>query len=71
MLPAKVREKLGLKHGTNLALHVRKDGLLLRTQAQAIKLAQEYFSRLPRGRMLLSDELIQDRRREARREWST
>ncbi|HYL76828.1 MAG TPA: AbrB/MazE/SpoVT family DNA-binding domain-containing protein [Bryobacteraceae bacterium] len=71
LLPVKVREKLDLKQGSKLTLHLGKDSLRLTTQAQAIKRAQEYFSRLPRGRMLASDELIQERRREARREWST
>jgi AbrB family looped-hinge helix DNA binding protein len=71
LLPAKVRQKLDLKQGSKLALKFSTRGLVLTTQAQAIKRAQEYFSRLPRGRMLASEELIQERRREARREWSS
>jgi len=36
--------------------------------AKALRQAQEYFSRLRPARKLLSEELIEERRREARRE---
>jgi AbrB family looped-hinge helix DNA binding protein len=71
LLPAKVRKELDLKQGSKLGLKVGKDGLILTSQAQAIKRAQAYFSRLrPKG-VLWSEELIEERRREARREQST
>jgi hypothetical protein len=48
---------------------LEKEQLILWTRAEALRKAQAYLSRFrPKGGKLLSDELIEDRRKEARRE---
>jgi hypothetical protein len=48
---------------------VNEEQLVLQTRSQVLREVQEVFSRYrPKGGKLLSDELIADRRREARRE---
>ena len=69
LLPAKVRKQLKLKKGSELIARLDKQQLVLNTRAEAIRQVQEFFARYrPTGGKLLSDELIEDRRREARRE---
>ena len=69
LLPAKVRKQLKLKKGSELIARLDKQQLVLNTRAEAIRQVQEFFARYrPKGGKLLSDELIEDRRREARRE---
>jgi bifunctional DNA-binding transcriptional regulator/antitoxin component of YhaV-PrlF toxin-antitoxin module len=69
LLPAKVRKALKLEKGTKVIGRVEKEQVILWTQAQALRKAQEYFSQFRKeGDKLLSDELIEDRREEARRE---
>ena len=69
MLPAKIRKQLKLRQGSELIARVSKKELVLQTRLQALREVQEFFSRFrPKGGKLLSDELIEDRRREARRE---
>ena len=69
LLPAKVRKQLKLEKGTVVIGRLDKEQLILWTRAQALREAQAYFSQFrPKGGKLLSDELIEDRRKEARRE---
>jgi bifunctional DNA-binding transcriptional regulator/antitoxin component of YhaV-PrlF toxin-antitoxin module len=69
LLPAKVRKQMNLRKDTQLIARLEKQKLVLNTRAEALRKAQEFFSKLrPKGGKLLSDELIEDRRREARRE---
>ncbi len=67
-LPAEVRRALGLKGATEVVLTIDDDAVRLRTPAQTLehirRLARPYK---PKGR-LASDELILERRAEARRE---
>jgi hypothetical protein len=60
---------LNLSKDTQLIARLEKQKLVLNTRAEALREVQEFFSKLrPKGGKLLSDELIEDRRREARRE---
>jgi bifunctional DNA-binding transcriptional regulator/antitoxin component of YhaV-PrlF toxin-antitoxin module len=68
LLPAKIRKQLKLQQGSTLVGQVKKDQLLLQTRMQALREVQAYFSQFRRKGKLLSEELIEDRRREARRE---
>jgi DNA-binding transcriptional regulator/RsmH inhibitor MraZ len=69
LLPAKVRKQLKLEKGAVVIGRVEKEQLILWTRAEALRKAQAYFSQFrPKGGKLLSDELIEDRREEARRE---
>jgi len=68
LLPAKIRKQLKLERGTELIARLDKQRLVLNTRAQALREVQQFFSsRRPAG-TLWSDEIIKDRRREARRE---
>jgi bifunctional DNA-binding transcriptional regulator/antitoxin component of YhaV-PrlF toxin-antitoxin module len=69
LLPANVRKRLKLQQGSVIVARLDKDQLVLKSQAQAIREAQEYFSQFrKKGDKLWSDELIEERREEARRE---
>ena len=69
LLPAKVRKQLKLKKGSELVAHVNEEQLVLQTRSQALREVQEFFAQFrPKSGKLHSDELIEDRRREARRE---
>lgn len=68
VIPASFRKALGIKAGATLALRLRQGRIEVMTRAQAIKAAQTLVRRfVPVGRDL-SNELVADRRREARRE---
>ena len=68
LIPAKVRKQLNLQQGSQLIATLDKQRLVLNTRAEALRRAQEYFSQFrPKG-TLWSDEIIRDRRKEARRE---
>jgi bifunctional DNA-binding transcriptional regulator/antitoxin component of YhaV-PrlF toxin-antitoxin module len=57
LLPAKVRKQMNLRKDTTLIAKLEKQKLVLNTRAEALRKAQEFFSKLrPKGR------------REARRE---
>ncbi|MBZ5608134.1 MAG: AbrB/MazE/SpoVT family DNA-binding domain-containing protein [Acidobacteriia bacterium] len=67
LLPAKVRKQLNLRRGSELIGRVGDDRVTFKSRAQALKEAQEHFSRQRPSGKLWSEELIQERRREARR----
>jgi AbrB family looped-hinge helix DNA binding protein len=71
LLPAKLRKQLHLRQGSELIVQMGKESLLLKTRSQALRRAQEYFSALRPKNELWSEELIKERRREARRERAT
>jgi AbrB family looped-hinge helix DNA binding protein len=68
-LPAELRHKLGIEPGQELILAEDNQGIRLQTFAQAVQAAQEAFApyRIP-GQSVV-DELIRDRREEAKREY--
>jgi bifunctional DNA-binding transcriptional regulator/antitoxin component of YhaV-PrlF toxin-antitoxin module len=68
LLPAKLRKQLKLKKGTELIARVNEDQLVLQTRLQALRDAQAYFSKFRPAGTLWSEELVKERRREARRE---
>lgn len=77
VLPADVREQLKIKSGDPIALILEKDGTMsLKTRDVAIKNLRGMFKHLAVPGKLASDELIAERRREAKmedrkfREWS-
>ncbi len=68
VIPAEIRLKMGIKPGDMLFLTVEADVLKIESQRSRIRHVQESLRRLiPSGR-ILSDELIADRREEARQE---
>jgi bifunctional DNA-binding transcriptional regulator/antitoxin component of YhaV-PrlF toxin-antitoxin module len=69
LLPVKVRKQLKLQQGSVIIARLDKEQIVLKSQAQALREVQEYFSRFRKKcDKLWSDELIEDRREEARRE---
>ena len=69
VIPASVRRQLALKPGDVLAFRVVDGRVLMTTQETALRKLQAMFAEQPpRIGVLLSDELIAERRAEARRE---
>jgi AbrB family looped-hinge helix DNA binding protein len=68
LLPAKVRKQLNVREGSELIAKLDKQQLVLNTRAEALRQVQEFFSRRRPAGVLWSEEIIKDRRREARRE---
>jgi bifunctional DNA-binding transcriptional regulator/antitoxin component of YhaV-PrlF toxin-antitoxin module len=63
-----MREAMGLRPGETLEVSLEEDGLRLRTQRQMIARAQAIVKRYVKPGRRLSDELIAERRAEAKRE---
>jgi AbrB family looped-hinge helix DNA binding protein len=68
VIPAEIRQKMGIKPGDTLYLTLEGDVLKVESQLARIRRIQESMRALIPGDRLLSDELIADRREEARRE---
>ena len=68
VLPAEIREKLKIRDGDRVSLTLEDDGaVVLQTREVALRRLTGMFKH-PRPGRLASDELIAERRREARRE---
>ena len=67
LIPAAIRRKLGLKAGEELIIVEEDGGLQIYTRAAALKKVQDYFAQFNDGTSM-SEELIRDRRLEAKRE---
>lgn len=65
VIPVAIRERLGLKAGTEIVISADEGGIRLRPLDLAIRQAQDYFSSLVPAESLASEELIRDRRLEA------
>ena len=68
LLPAKIRKQLKLERGSKLIARVEQDQLVLHTRERALRKAQAYFSKFRKKGELWSEELIRERKEEARRE---
>jgi AbrB family looped-hinge helix DNA binding protein len=69
VLPAELRETLAIKDGDPVSLTLEDDGrITLQTRDVAIRRLRGMFKHLARPGILESDELIKERRREARRD---
>jgi AbrB family looped-hinge helix DNA binding protein len=65
LVPAELRESLGLRPGSTVVLRVEGDGLHIVSQYRLMEEAQAYFRQfIPEG-VSLAEELIAERRREA------
>ena len=68
VIPASVRERLGWHEGNQIVLTVQPDGSLrMRSARQVVEGTAGIFRHLAQGQRLV-DELIAERRKEARRE---
>jgi AbrB family looped-hinge helix DNA binding protein len=68
VIPAEIRQRMGIKPGDTLFLSLEGDVLKVESQLGRIRRIQESMRALIPGDRLLSDELIAERREEARRE---
>lgn len=68
-LPAELRHKLGIEPGQELILAEDNQGIRLQTFDQAVRAAQEAFAPYRTPGQSVVDELIRDRREEAKREY--
>lgn len=67
MIPAAARRALGLRAGDVLSVRVEEDHLVLERRAAVLARLRHRFAAVPRA-VSLADEVIADRREEARRE---
>jgi AbrB family looped-hinge helix DNA binding protein len=67
VVPAEIRRELGIEEGTELMARIEGDGVVLEPRSAAIRRLQSLLSHIPRE-VSLVDELIAERREEARRE---
>jgi bifunctional DNA-binding transcriptional regulator/antitoxin component of YhaV-PrlF toxin-antitoxin module len=69
-LPADVRRDLGFEEGESVIMEIVDNELRVRSQREGIRRIQELLKpyRPKEGEMLVSDELIADRRRESENE---
>lgn len=67
VVPAPIRQALGIEEGTELMARIEGDGIVLEPRSAAIRRLQALFAHIPRD-VSLVDELIAERREEARRE---
>lgn len=67
VVPARLRRELGLEEGATLAVKIDGRRLILEPRDEVLRRTRSRYARA-RGTRRLSDELIADRRREARRE---
>ncbi len=68
IVPAEARSLLGIRPGDTLIVSYQADGLQVKTREQITRETQDYFCSLAPADRILSDELIQERRREAEAE---
>jgi AbrB family looped-hinge helix DNA binding protein len=69
LIPAEVRKRLGMKPGATVTITEGPSGrIVLEPALVLLRKAQEYFQSLAPASVFWSDELIAERRKEARRE---
>jgi AbrB family transcriptional regulator (stage V sporulation protein T) len=69
VIPADIRQQLGIGPGQDLILSGDTQGIHLQTFAQAVRAAQEAFAPYRIAGVSVVDELIRERHEEARREY--
>jgi AbrB family looped-hinge helix DNA binding protein len=67
VIPAHIRQALGIHPGQTLVARIEDGRLVLETREQILVRVQSWFAQVPRE-VSLVDELIAERREEARRE---
>ena len=67
VVPAPIRRELGIEEGTELLARIEGDGIVLEPRSAALQRLRALFAHVPRD-VSLVDELIAERRAEARRE---
>jgi AbrB family looped-hinge helix DNA binding protein len=68
LIPAELRLKMDVKPGTMVTITGGRGRIVLESRSAAVRAAQKYFLSLAPESQTWSEELIAERRREARRE---
>ena len=68
VIPAKLRKAIGLRTGDAVIIRLTKDGLVITTPERAVRAAQALVKEYVLGDQRLADELIAERRDEAKQE---
>ena len=69
LIPAEIRTRLGMKPGATVTITEGPSGRIVLEPAMALlREAQDYFRSIAPASVLWSDELVAERRKEARRE---
>lgn len=68
VIPAEIREAMGISPGDSIELRFKDDELRIFTRHARLKQAQERARRLVPSGVSLADELLAERREEAKRE---
>ena len=68
VIPAEVRQELGVKEGDELILSPSECGYRMSTVEQVVREAQAYFRQFKRPGVSVVDEFIEERRQEAAKE---
>ena len=68
LIPAPLREKLGVQPGATVSITEGRGRIVLESRMAAVREAQEYFCSIAPPNDVWSAELIAERREEARRE---
>jgi AbrB family looped-hinge helix DNA binding protein len=68
VIPAAIREELGFTPGETLLMEVEEGALRIESYPARIRRIQQEFAKYVKPGVLASDELIAERREEARRE---
>ncbi len=69
VIPAELRQRYGIETGQEVILSGDERGIHLLTFAQAVRAAQEALAPYRKPGVSVVDELIADRRKEAKREY--
>lgn len=68
VIPAEMRKKLGIEIGEDVNLSMENDSLNISTSENALRRLQKTAQTVAKGKISVVDELIADRRREAKNE---
>jgi AbrB family looped-hinge helix DNA binding protein len=68
VVPAPIRKELGIEEGTELIARVEGDGIVFEPRTAALRRLRELVRAVVPEGVSLTDELIAERREEARRE---
>ena len=68
VIPAKLRKAIGLRTGDAVIIRLTKDGLVMTTPERAVRAAQALVKEYVPGDQRLAEQLIAERRDEAKQE---
>ena len=68
VIPAKLRKAIGLRTGDSVIIRLTEDGLVITTPERAVRAAQALVKQFVADDRQLVDELVAERRQEAKQE---